>query len=191
MISDEDCIETMRYDIMYEPRDKEKMPNTTYEDWLKPFEIDLFEEYAPKLFNTYSKPKQLKKVMIELIELYIFYKQNRPNPEKDEGLSGNQITQLAYKLSPIPSKNKGYVKQIEDFRKHLLAIYKFMGGKNYGTAKGNEFKKQLQEVCANADKYVPKAPKIIVSKKPIKDYLLSLNLKGKSSIIDEFIKAIK
>ena len=190
MISDEECIDTMRYDIMQGLKDKEKMPNTTYEDLLNSFEIDLFEEYAPKLFNTYSKPKELKKAMIRLIELYIFYENNKPRYEKDV-LSINQVEQIVYKRSPIPSKNKKYEEQIEAFKNHIIAMCKFMGGKSYGTEKGKILKEQLQKVYDNADKYIPKTPIITISKKPIKDYLLSLKLEGKSKEISNFIKAIK
>jgi len=193
MISEEWCI-----DILYEVlRQKAHLSirNNSYSEALEEDDIVLLEKYVPILFNTYSKLEKLENVISEFVKLCYLYRREFYNSlisvEDGKVTTIREMTQIFYDNSPIPNKKKTRDMQIESFKKHLNAIYSFLGGSRFGTAKGKEFKKQLQEVCDNVDEYIPKRTKVTISTKPIKDYLLSLNLKGKSLTIGEFIKAIK
>jgi len=166
----------------------------SYNEAFEEVDIVPLEKYVPILFNTYSKFEKLENVISEFVKLYYLYRREFYNSiitEDGKVITIRKLTQIFYDNSPIPNKNKTRDIEIESFKKHLNAIYSFLGGSRFGTVKGHEFKKQLQEVCANADEYIPKRTKVTISTKPIKDYLLSLNLKDKSLTIDEFIKAIK
>ena len=192
MISEEVCT-----DILYEVLRKKahlSITNSSYNEAFEEADIVPLEKYVPILFNTYSKFEKLENVISEFIKLYYLYRRefyNNITAEDGTVITLRKLEQIFYDNSPIPNKKKTRDIEIESFRKHLNTIYSFLGGSRFGTAKGQEFKKQLQEVCDNADEYIPKRTKVTISTKPIKDYLISLDLKGKSLMIDEFIKAIK
>ena len=185
MISDEECRDTMIYDVFSFLKKK----SYSIGDLLEENEKDLFEEYAPRLFNSYTKGSKLKEDMLKLVELYIDYTFNKANPKKG-AISPRQFKQEVYNQSPIPNKNKSYEYQVEELKKHLEYVYNYLGGKCYNTKYSKDFKEQLLEVCNNPKKYLPKRPTIKSSKKPIKDFLISLKLNGKTIEINNFIKAI-
>lgn len=194
MISDEYIIDTINYQVLQQKAHL-TINNILYSDRLEIGDIELLEKYAPRLFNTYKNIEELEDVLSEFVKLYYLYRREFYNSltavEDGKKTTLSQLEQIFYDNSPIPNKKKTRDKQIESFKKHLNMVYNFLGGSRFGTEKGNKFKKQLKEICDNADEYIPKRTKVTTSTKPIKDYLLSLKLIGKSSTIDEFIKKLE
>jgi len=193
MISDEYIKDTLNYQVLTQKAHL-SINNNSYSEKLATEDKDLLEEYAPKLFNTYENIKELENVLSEFVKLYYLYRREFYNCIKIEDskiVTLKQLEQMFYDNSPIPYKKETRDKKIESFKTHLNTLYNFLGGSRFGTEKGNKFKKQLQEIYDNADEYIPKRTKVTISTKPIKDYLLSLNLKNKSSTIHEFINTIK
>ena len=187
MISDEMCEDTMIRDVFFKPASEKN--NVELSRYLTDNEMTLFEKYAPKLFNTFSKPDMLEDAMTELVKLYLYYKHNKSNP-RDRVISIHQFSQETYDNSPIPNKNKSREKQVDSFKTNLEAICKYLGGLNYGTEKGNELKPLLKDAYENPDKYVPKRDITTHTTTPIKRYLKSLKLENKNHIISEFIKEL-
>ena len=155
----------------------------TLDDTLSEKNKSLLEEYAPKLFNTYEGKYKLEDIMIEWAT--IFHNYHLVNTEKNiiHNMGGKQ------KIPTYAKKSKN--EKITILKNRVEDILKLLST-NFSTKEHiSEFTDILKKVHANPDDYFTYKPKYQIKKKPIKDYLLSLNLKGKSSIIDEFIKAIK
>jgi len=155
----------------------------TLDDHLIQRDKDLLEEYAPKLFNTYQGIYELEDIMIEWATLLHNYRSEYGNKKIIHNMGGKQIVPTYAKKSKdekaIILKNR-----VEDILKLLST--------NFSTKEHiTEFKTMLKKVHANPDEYFTFKPKYQILKQPIKDYLLSLNLKGKSLTINEFIKTIK
>ena len=193
MISDEEIKDIFNWQVLHSKKPFENgflsngkmvFKNVfTLDDHLIQRDKDLLEEYAPKLFNTYQGIYELEDIMIEWATLLHNYRSEYGNKKIIHNMGGKQIVPTYAKKSKdekaIILKNR-----VEDILKLLST--------NFSTKEHiTEFKTMLKKVHANPDEYFTFKPKYQILKQPIKDYLLSLNLKGKSLTINEFIKTIK
>jgi hypothetical protein len=187
MRSNDDILDMLSYKIY---GIKRPYNNREYGSYLSGSEKDLLEKYVPILFNTYNHDDSLSNVIIELLELYIQFRTNKPNP-KEGVISANQLEAMFYDDSPIPNKNKTRNEQVEGFKTHIEGLLKYLGGDNFGTEKGNKLKKILRESFNTPNEYIPQRRDTRVSKKEIELFLYSLKLENKSLQIQEFITEIK
>jgi len=175
MYSDEDCEDDMRFIISN--KDELKLDNLTFDD------MDLLEEYAPKLFNTYDG-KNLEQVMLNLaIKLHNY---------RTDILSGEIGKELDGAFYPeVMSHKTDKVKQ-DTLAKYSKAIINLIFEKEAGTDKGLELVNKLYDVIKKPEDYLLlKSPIFYPSKKRIKEYLYALKLRGKTTEINNFINAIK
>ena len=154
----------------------------TLDDTLSEKNKSLLEEYAPKLFNTYEGEYELEDIMIEWATL--FHNYHQVNTEKNiiHSMGGKQ------KIPTYSKKSKD--EKVTILKKRVEDILKLLST-NFSTKEHIiEFTDILKKVHANPDDYFTYKPKYQIKKKPIKDFLISLGLKGKSKEINDFIKAI-
>ena len=143
----------------------------------------LLEEYAPKLFNTYEDTEKLEEVMIEWATLFHNYRQVGVEKTFIHNMEGEQVVP-AYAKKSLDEKTILLKNRVEDILKLLST--------NFATNEHiTEFTDILKKVHVNPDKYFTFKPKYQILKQSIKDWLISLKLKGKSKEINDFIKAIK
>ena len=174
MYSDDDCMDCMNFDVIYEKNNLKLFALNNYDE-------ELLIEYAPKLFNTYNG-ENLKEVMIDTATLIHNYQSS---------FFGNAINNIIMDGYPLIMKNKTPNERQESFRNQVENIIKLMGGDVAGTKKGNDLKQLLRDALENTQDYFITKPKILEPKKNIENYLVGLKLDGKSLIIKDFIKAIK
>lgn len=143
----------------------------------------LLEEYAPKLFNTYEDTEKLEEVMIEWATLLHNYRQVGVEKTLIYNMEGEQVVP-AYAKKSLDEKTTVLKNRVEDILKLLST--------NFATNEHiTEFTDILKKVHGNPNKYFTFKPKYQILKQPIKDWLISLKLNGKSKEINDFIKAIK
>ena len=192
MFSDEYIKDTFCYQVLYSKKPfedgclsngKRIFKNLyTLDDTLSDKDKSLLEEYAPKLFNTYQGIYKLEDIMIEWATLLHNYRSEHANKKMIYNMSGKQ-------------KNPTYAKKSKDEKATILKsrvgdILKLLST-NFSTKEHiTEFTDILKKVYANPDDYFTFKPKYQILKQPIKDYLISLDLKGKSKEISDFMKAI-
>ena len=174
MYSNEECADCMRYDIILN-KNKLKLYKLTNDD------MNLLEEYAPKIFNTYNG-KNLKEVMLDTAILIHNYRNS---------LFSKEIINLLCNGYPTVNKNKTQKDREEALKNKIEDIRLLLGVEIATTEKGVELDKILKYALKNPQEYFPIIPKIKSSKKEIINYLTNLKLDGKSLIIKEFLKAIK
>lgn len=143
----------------------------------------LLEEYALKLFNTYEDTEKLEEVMIEWATLLHNYRQVGVEKTLIYNMEGEQVVP-AYAKKSLDEKTTVLKNRVEDILKLLST--------NFATNEHiTEFTDILKKVHGNPNKYFTFKPKYQILKQPIKDWLISLKLNGKSKEINDFIKAIK
>ena len=164
---------------------KEVIPITFTLDEILTNEKKLFlEEYAPLLFTIVPDIYDLEKVMLEWATLVHNYSHSKNN-------FGVSIQRQIKARFPKLRENKKPSEKIELFKNNLKSIYDATGGNAVATKKGKELKKMLEDACRNPNDYFPTKPTIEKpSKEPIEEYLISLQLEGKSPIITQFIKEL-
>ncbi len=152
---------------------------------LTPDDINLIEDFSPKLFDTYNGKAPLKDVIRGFIDAFYQYRMIYSHHHLHN--------ELKYAIEPKFAQNKSREVKIEMFRKKLKEIYDLMGGVAYPR---NEYTtplfNELEKAYKNANQYVPeykiKKPTL---KTGFKKWLLSLKLPNKNDVINEFIKSIK
>jgi len=144
----------------------------------------LLEEYAPKLFTIVPNEYELHKVMLNwgvMSHNYIHSKNN----------FGLSIQKQILNNLPTLRSNKSPEEKLGIFKNNIISLYKATGGNAVATKKGKELKKMLKDAFLNPEDYIPKKPTIREpSIEPIKDYLKSLGLDGKSELIEQFSCAL-
>jgi len=184
-------------DILYNHIDKkfiwnfmsiQQIETLSFNELFEDVEKKLLEDYAPKLFNTYSTPDKLQEVIFKWVLLFYDYKiQNL----RKEDFKIRHI-EKHYNNSSIPYKKHKMTDQEVSFQNHIKDLLNLLGGvSGFDTPKGRELKEVLEKVLDNHPRdYIPLKPKIIKSTTSLKDYLIDLKLIGKSELINDFIKAI-
>jgi len=166
----------------------QKIETLSFYELFSDLELAHLENYTPRLFNTYTKPKKLKEIMFEWVLLFYDY---HVQALKEIYFKIAKIDEL-YKSSPIPYKKHKITDQEVSFQNHIKDLLNLLGGvSGFDTPKGRELKEVLEKVLDNHPRdYIPLKPKIIKSTTSLKDYLIDLKLRGKSELINDFIKAI-
>ena len=174
---DEECIDIMRHLILKYTSEDGICGSLTNGD------LDLVEDYAAKLFNTYNG-KDLEIVMGATINLLNNYR---------TAISYKETCKEIKKVLPKAMSHKKDEKKEDALIKHSEAIINLIFG-GVGTKQGVKLRKELLDVIEKPKDYlVSKPPSISLScttKKKIKEYLLS-KLHGKSKEINEFCQKIK
>ena len=144
----------------------------------------LLEDYAPKLFTIVPNIYDLHQVMLEWAVLSYNYIHNK------NSLPLNMKKTIKAKFPKLRNK-KNPDEKIELFKNNLNSIFNAIGGEAVNTVKGAELTKHLRDAYLNPDEYIPTKPTIEEpSAEPIREYLVSLQLEGKSKLIDEYIKGL-
>jgi hypothetical protein len=164
----------------------------TYSDMLSCSDLELLEEYIPKLFNTIELPdKNLSPVILILTGLIISYR--RAQMEKDA------FEQTRFKDFDSIKKQETKPKRIKDIRKKIKEIFYLVGAPKSEDEKELLFKKSddvkllikvLEQLYRNPEEFFLENPKYTISKKPIENWLTSLKLKKKTNVIKKFMKSI-
>lgn len=190
MISDEICRDTFCYDVLNDkaPFSKGILSNGarvyqnvfTLNDMLSESDKSLLEDYAPKLFNTYSELTNLHNAMLEWATLVHNYRNTNYEKSIIHGMQGKQKIPR-YEKKSLEEKQKVFKNRIKDILKLMST--------NFST---NENIKELTDILKQAhetpERYFNSKPKYKITKQPIRDYLTSLELEGKSKKIIEFLK---
>ena len=193
IFSDEYIIDTLYHQVLHSKKPFENgFPHQgkrifknmyTLDDALREKDIELLEEYAPRLFNTYKGEYELEDIMIEWATLLHNYRTEHRNKNIIHSMGGKQIIPTYAKKSK-DEKVTILKKRVEDILKLLST--------NFSTKEHiSEFTDILKKVYANPDDYFTYKPKYQIKKQPIKDFLISLELKGKSKEINDFMKAME
>jgi len=179
MLSDDEIRDIFRWQVL---QNKEKFEVGSFDDWLEQEDKDLLEEYAPKLFNTYKNIEKLENIMIEWAILLFNYRHEHIGKNIIHGMGGKQ------KIPTYAKKSKD--EKITILKSRVEDILKLLST-NFSTKEHIiEFTDILKKVHATPDDYFTYKPKIPIKKQPIKDYLIGLELKGKTKEINDFIKSI-
>ena len=142
------------------------------------------EDNSPNLFTVVPAIYDLHQVMLECAILSYNYIHNK------NSLPLNMKKTIKAKFPKLRNK-QGQDKKIERFKNNLNSIFNAVGGEAVNTTKGAELTKLLRDAYLNPEEYIPASPTIEEpSTEPIREYLVSLQLEGKSKLIDEYIRGL-
>ena len=153
----------------------------------------LLTKYA-QIFDTLPRPVELFKVMFELVKLVGFYRSDKVfNTTMQKLNEQNSVHNIARRM------NEKQKTREESLKTHIDAILDYIGHKDrMVNPKGkeeerNRLRHELKKAYDKPSNYIitGKTPTIKASKEPIRDYLNSLKLPGKTNVIKSFIKEIE
>jgi hypothetical protein len=97
----------------------QKIETLSFYELFSDLELAHLENYAPRLFNTYTKPKKLKEIMFEWVLLFYDY---HVQTLKEIYFKIGKIDEL-YKSSPIPYKKHKITDQERSFQNHITDLF--------------------------------------------------------------------
>lgn len=207
----EECTDVMQYDVLigdhyYDDTavlDRVKGGSPHHHKWLSEKDRELLIEYAPKLFDTLPKEKDLYDSMLGLATILGKYRFEVLWHRKESA-----------RMDSYSHSKKRQEDKEEALKKHIDAIVKIIGTDMY-IPKGEEISHlrtsrddlldELERAYQNPMSYLPPGNigysleenehgEIVKvshhTKQPMEEYLKALDLKNRSDIIKEFVKKI-
>ena len=188
MITEEDCENAMHDAFSFEGeisfiygddkvgeiQDDEEIL-TAYTWLLTTEDKELLIEYAPKLFNTLEPADDLDVVCIELASMVGYYRMS---------IHKNNNRKKQNKLLSDTSRDME-----ESLKTHIKGVLNLIGDYRhpYKYDDRNPLIELLNKAHENPELFITKKKaEITPTKRPIEDYLKSLNLSGKSNVIRDF-----
>ena len=143
--------------------------------------VEILVEYAPILFNTLPREHNLYDTSFRLLELLYEYTGE---------LSASLVAQ-GYRDLNTTHKKKSDDARVEAFISNIEKVLSMSGGGLAMNEKGIELKRVLEDALEDPEGYIlPRLKVSTATTKPIRDYLYSLNLTGKTKHIEAFIRKI-